>query len=338
MNIHKFSVAPMLGLTDKHCHYFYSLLNSNIKLYTGMIHTSLFLLKYKNRMLYYNFIKNNIVAIQFISNNPKELYICSKIAERLNFSEINFNIGCPSLNCNKNNLGFYLYNNINKIIDCLNSIKYASEKIILSLKLRINISYSYKKILDFIYRIYSKTKCKIFIIHARSIVKNNFSTKINLNNPKLNYNIIYKIKKELPNLIIIINGNINSIKDIDNHLKYVDGVMIGRYIYKNPLFLLDLDYKYNKKNYNFYENTFFNCNKKINFKIRKVLFYLYKYIKKEIYINNTNPINIIKHICNIFYNLNNSCKLRNNLIKSSYIFKKFNNYINFENFIINDVN
>ncbi len=336
MNIHRFSVAPMLGLTDKYCRYFYSLLNNNIKLYTGMIHTSSFLFRYKNKMLSYNFIKNNIVAIQFISNNPKDLYICSKIAEKLNFSEINFNIGCPSLNCNKNKLGFYLYNNINLIIDCLNAIRYASEKVILSIKLRINILYSYEEFLDFIYKIYFKTNCKIFIIHARSILKNNFSPKFNLNYPKLNYNIVYKIKKELPNLIIIINGNINNIKDIDNHLKYVDGVMIGRYIYKNPLFLLNIDNKYNKKNNFFYENNFFNYKKKISFKIRKILFYLYKYIKNIMYVKNINPINIIKHVCNIFYNIKNSYRLRLNLIKSSYIFEKFNNYINFENFIINN--
>lgn len=335
MNIHKFSVAPMFGLTNKYCRYFYSLLNKNIKLYTGMIHTSSFLFKYKKKILSYNKLKDNIVAIQFISNNPKDLYFCSKIAKKLNFSEINFNIGCPSLNCIKNNLGFYLYNDINKIIDCLNAIRYASDDIILSVKLRINILYSYEKFLDFINKIYIKTKCKIFIIHARSIIKNNFSIKYNLIYPKLNYNIVYKIKRDLPHLIIIINGNINSIKEIDNHLKYVDGVMIGRYIYKNPLFLLDID-EYNKKKNISLKNNFFVLNNKINLKIRKVLFLIFNYIKKKIY-KNINPLNIIKHVCNIFYNLKNSNRLHNNLIKSSYIFDNFNNYLEFERFIINNI-
>ncbi len=335
MNIHKFSVAPMLGLTNKYCRYFYSLLNKNIKLYTGMIHTSSFLFRYKKKMLSYNKLKNNIIAIQFISNNPKDLYICSKIANNLNFSEINFNIGCPSLNCIKNNLGFYLYKDINKIIDCLNAIRYASDKIILSIKLRINILYSYEKFLNFINKIFINTGCKIFIIHARSIIKNNFFIKSNLIYPKLDYDIVYKIKKELPNLIIIINGNINSIKEIDNHLKYVDGVMIGRYIYKNPLFLLDIN-EYNKRKKIFFKNNFLNFNNKINYKIKKILFLIFNNIKKKI-IKNTNFLNIIKHVCNIFYNVKNSNKLRNNLINSLYIFDKFNNYLDFENFIINNI-
>ncbi len=333
MNIHKFSVAPMLNFTDKYCRYFYSLLSKNIKLYTGMINTSSFLFRYKNNNLSYNNIKNNIVAIQFIGNIPKDLYLCSQIVEKLNFSEINFNIGCPSLNCKKNNFGFFLYKDIQKIIDCLNAISYGSSKIILSIKLRINFLYSYEKFLNFIYKIYINTKCKIFIIHARSIIKNNFSTKFNLKHPYLNYNWVYKIKKDLPNLIVIINGNINSIENIDYHLKYVDGVMIGRYIYKNPLFLLNIN-EYIKKKKIFNNNKLFKYNYKINFNIRKILLYLYIYIKKEMYLKNINPINIIKHVSNIFYNVNNSFKFRNNIIKSCYIFKNFYNYLNFEKFII----
>ncbi len=336
LNIHKFSVAPMLGYTNKYCRYFYSLLNNNIKLYTGMIHSSSFLNRYNKNMLSYNDIYSNIVVIQFISNNPKDLYLCSKIVKKLNFSEINFNIGCPSLNCKKNKLGFFLYKDVNKIIDCLNSIKYGSLDIILSIKLRINFIYSYQKFLNFIYKIYINTDCKIFIIHARGVIKNNFSTKLNLKYPYLNYKLIYKIKKELPNLKIIINGNINNIKSIINHLKYVDGVMIGRYIYKNPLFLLDIyDYFKNKKKY-FKKNKLFIFEKKINFKIRKVLYFIYKYIKKNIILNNFHPIYIIKHVSNIFYKIKNSSKFRLNMINSAYLFKNFLNYLDFENFIINN--
>ncbi len=330
----KFSVAPMLGYTDRHCRYFYSLFTKYIKLYTEMIHTSEFLYKYKNKILFSNNIKECIVAIQFVGNNFKELYLSSKIAKKMNFNEINFNIGCPSLKAKYGNFGFFLYKNISCIIDCLNSIKEGAENINISIKLRINVLYSYNELLDFILKIYNYTSCKIFIIHARSILINNYSTKLNLLKPILNYNMVYKLKKDLPFLNIVINGNINSIKDINTHLKFVDGIMMGRYIYKNPLMLFDIDeYFSSKKNKNFNINSFFFIKKKINFKIKKILFYMYKYILYELNKNNIHPKYIIRHMINICYKINNGNIFRRRFLKSANIFNFFNNYKDFQDFI-----
>ncbi len=327
----RFSVAPMLGYTDKYCRYFYSLFTKYINLYTGMIHISSFLNRYKNNKLSFNLINNYNVGIQFSGNDTKKLYLSSKIAKKLNFTEINFNIGCPSLKAKYGTYGFYLSNNLDKVIDCINSIIDGYPEAIFSLKLRINENYCYNDFLNFIGNIYYFTKCKIFIIHARSILKNNYSTKLNLIKPNLNYNIVYRIKKDLPDLHIVINGNIKNIYEIDFHLKYVDGVMLGRYLYKNPILLLDInDYIVNKNIIN--ENKLFLDNK-LNYKIKNILFIIYEYIKNKINLSNFNPIYILKHVLNIFYKNYNASYLRNKIIKSSNLFNKFNSYIDFEDFL-----
>ena len=83
--------------------------------------------------------------------------------------------------------------------------------------------------------------CKTFILHARKAILKGLTPKQNLNIPKLNYEMVYKIKKENPDLEIIINGGISKIEEIKNHLKLCDGVMIGRAIYQNPYFLTDIE-------------------------------------------------------------------------------------------------
>ncbi len=335
MNIiyQKFSIAPMLGYTDKYCRYLYSLFTKYINLYTGMIHSSSFLNRYKKNNLSFNLIRTHNVAIQFTGNNLNELFLSAKIAKKLKFTEINFNIGCPSLKAKKGNFGFFLSRNIKKVIDCINSIIDGYPEAIFSLKLRINQSYSYNMLLDYIGNISYFTNCRIFIIHARSILNSNYSTKLNLTIPQINYNIIYKLKKKLYNLFIVINGEIKNIYEIHNHLKYVDGVMLGRYIYKNPLLLLDInDYvvnKYKKINVN---KLFIN--NKVNYKVRKVLLYIYIYINEQIK-RNKKISKFIKHLLNIFYKIKNAYLFRIKIIKSLSIFDKFNCYYDFEKFLFN---
>ncbi len=339
----KFSIAPLLNYTDKHCRYFYSLFTNYLKLYTGMIHTSSFLYRYKKGNLSLNNILNVKVGIQFIGNNLKELYYSSKIVKKLNFSEINFNVGCPSLSAKYGNFGFYLSKNIKKVIDCLNSIRFGNPDILISLKHRINLLYSYNSLLDFVGNINLFTGCNLFIIHARSILKNNYSTRLNLKS-LLNYNLVYKLKKDLPHINFVINGNIKNLYEINNHLKYVDGVMMGRNVYFNPLILFFIDkyfYNLNIGKYNYINkinnNNFFWINNKLNYNIRNIFYKIFFYIKKEIYINNTKPINILKHIIHIFYNINYSSILRKRLLKSSLYFKYFNSYLDFEYFLFKDI-
>ncbi len=336
----KFSVAPLYNYTDKHCRYFYSLFTNNINLYTGMIYSSYFIKNYK-KINFFNYINNVPVFIQFIGNNCYHLYKSAKIVKNLNYSGINFNLGCPSKSSYFGNMGFYLMSNIKHTINCINSLSLGSNGIQISVKHRINYNYSYNDLLDFLGNISLFTKCKLFIIHARSILKNNFSTKLNLNLPNLNYDYVYKLKKDLPHLNIILNGNLNNLIDIDNHLNYVDGVMLGRGIYFNPLILFDINnyLKDRKKilslNLNDTNRIFF-CKNKINIKLRLIFFKLYLYILKEVNLYNTNPINIIKHVIYIFKGIKNASCFRKKLIYFSYNLNKFLYFSDFENFLYKD--
>ncbi len=336
----KFSVAPLLNYTDKHCRYFYSLFTKYIRLYTGMVHVSSFLRRFNKKKLSYNNLYNKWTAIQFCGNNYIDFYNCSKISFNLGFNEINLNIGCPSINAKNGKFGYFL-NDLSKIIDCLNYIKLGSPNIVLSVKHRINKLYSYEKILDFVGNISLYTSCNIFIIHARTILNKNFNTKKNLFTPIM-YDIVYKLKKDLPHLNIIINGDIKDIISIDNHLKYVDGVMIGRGVYYNPLILFQIDdYFKNKKIIldSFLINndkSFFS--EKIISKIKNIFLNLYKYIKKNILIKkNFNPISVLRHVIYMFKKFRNSSFYRNRIIKSSYIFNSFKNYNDFEYFLFKNL-
>ncbi len=332
----KFSVAPLYKYTDRHCRYFYSILTNNVKLYTGMVCVTSFLNRYKKKKLLSNSINNVPVAIQFIGSNCNNLYKAAKIARKLNFSEINFNLGCPSKSSYFGKMGFFLMSNINNVINCINSLILGAKNIQVSIKHRINYNYCYNSFLDFIGNISLFTKCNYFIIHARSILKNNFSTKFNLQFPVLNYNYIYKLKKDLPHLNIILNGNLNNLKDINNHLNYVDGVMMGRKIYSDPGILFDIDNYINRKDSKIILSSYKNkiiLNNKISSKFRLIFLKLYFYIIKEIKLYNTHPINILKHVVNIFRGIKYASYFKRRLIQSSYNFKFFSCFYDFENFL-----
>ncbi|VAX76859.1 tRNA dihydrouridine(20/20a) synthase DusA [Buchnera aphidicola] len=284
--LHIFSVAPMLKYTDIHCLFFYRQLTKKTLLYTEMITTKQIL--FQKKSFNKKQIKNcNPIAIQLAGNNPLDLSRCAKIAYKNGFNEINLNIGCPSKNAQKGNFGVCLMHTPILVYQLVKSI-YLVVPIPISLKIRIgtNEKNNYNFLYKFI-KITSKNKyCIKFIIHARSANLKFSSPRKNRTIPPLQYHFVYQIKKDFPNLIIIINGGIKSIKEIKHHLKYVDGVMIGREIYKNPFFL------------NHIEKEIFLQKK--DFLLKKFLKNMSVYITQEVK-HGTSIIHIIKHILNIFY-------------------------------------
>ncbi len=343
----KISVAPLFNYTDKYCRYFYSLFTNSIKLYTGMIHTSYFLMCFKKNSFIKNDLNNVSVAIQLAGNNVNDFKKCAKIINKLNFQEININLGCPSENANKGGFGVFLMLNVNKIISCFNSIQEVTD-IPVTLKHRICFEkdLSYNFLLDFVGNIYFQTKCKLFIIHARNFYLNK-SVKYNLNIPLVNYDFVYKLKKDLPYLNIVLNGGIKNIFEIDNHLKFVDGVMLGRGIYFNPLILFDIhDYMYNKclfkkiaKNKRFLLknktlNKFCFLKQNLDIRIKYIFHNLFYYIKSEIKKNNKFNLNLIlRHVVHIFKGSCLASIFRERLILSIKYFSKFKKFNDFENFI-----
>ena len=159
----------------------------------------------------------------------------------MGYDEININLGCPSKKVQKNKFGACLMKEPELVAECINSMVNAC-KIPVTAKTRIG----FDDVEDFDYlnnfiRQMKDAGAKTFILHARKAMLSGLSPKQNLNIPKLNYDMVYKIKKENPNLEIIINGGITKVSEIKDHLNYCDGVMIGRSIYQNPYSLVEIE-------------------------------------------------------------------------------------------------
>ena len=234
------SVAPMIDCTDRHERYFLRLISKNVLLYTEMIVSEAINRGDKKKLLEFN-IKEKPVALQLGGSSPKLLANATKIGEEFGYDEINLNLGCPSKKVQKNKFGACLMKEPNRVAECLNQMV-ISTKLPVTVKTRIgydNVE-DYQNIYEFV-KLLSKTGVKTFIIHARKAILGKFTPKQNLNIPPLKYDVVYKLKKDFPNLEIIINGGITSTDQIKNHLKQVDGVMIGRSIYHSPYFLADIE-------------------------------------------------------------------------------------------------
>jgi len=234
------SVAPMMDCTDRHDRFFLRLISKNVMLYSEMIATKTAIHGDRKKILSYN-PEEKPLALQVGGSNKEELSEVAKIAEDMGYDEININLGCPSKKVQKNMFGACLMKEPNLVSECINEMV-NSCKIPVTAKTRIGFDDTE----DFIYlnKFILKLKeagCKTFIIHARKAILKGLTPKQNLNIPKLNYEMVHKIKKANPELTIIINGGISKIEEIKNHLKKCDGVMIGRAIYQNPYFLADIE-------------------------------------------------------------------------------------------------
>ena len=240
--IRKVSVAPMMDCTDRHDRYFLRLISKNVMLYTDMIVSEAIRRGDKKKLLSFN-LKEKPLSLQIGGSSPKILAEATKIAENYGYDEINLNLGCPSKKVQKNKFGACLMKEPNLVAECVNEMKNATI-LPITIKTRIGIDniedYEYLK--KFI-TIIKNAGVKTFVIHARRAILNKLTPKQNLNIPPLNYNFVYKIKKDFPNDNIILNGGVDSINKIQAHLKNVDGVMIGRAAYHSPYFLAEVEKK-----------------------------------------------------------------------------------------------
>ena len=234
------SVAPMMDCTDRHERYFLSLISSNIHLYSEMIVSNAIIRGDRDKILSFKKVKNPTI-LQLGGSNPSELAEACKISEQYGYDEINLNLGCPSKKVQKNKFGACLMKEPDLVADCVNSMVNAT-KLPVSIKTRIgyNDIENFEFLKNFIITL-KKAGTKKFIIHARRAILTKLSPKQNLSIPPLKYDFVYKLKEELKEDEVIINGGISEINQIKDHLKKVDGVMIGRAIYHSPYFLADIE-------------------------------------------------------------------------------------------------
>ena len=181
------------------------------------------------------------VALQLGGSNPDELAKCSQIAESMGYDEINLNLGCPSERVQKGSFGACLMIEPKLVQKCLNAMK-RSVSIPVTAKCRTGIDKieDYDFLRCFIEGIANQNIATI-IIHARNAILKGLSPRQNRTIPPLKYDYVYRIKEDFPELEIIINGGIDSLTEAKDHLQNVDGVMLGRAPYDNPMMLDDVD-------------------------------------------------------------------------------------------------
>jgi tRNA-dihydrouridine synthase A len=236
----RLSIAPMLDCTDRHERYFLRLLSKHILLYSEMVTTNALLHTDPDMFLRHQEFEYPAV-LQLGGSNPADLAKCSKMVEAAGFQEVNLNCGCPSDRVQNGNFGACLMKDKNLVADCFKAMQDAVS-IPVSIKCRIGVDEfdSWEFFRDFIGTI-ADAGCRVFIVHARKAWLKGLSPKENREVPPLNYDTVHRLKAEMPQLNISINGGIKTLDQTLELLQDLDGVMVGREAYENPWFLRDAD-------------------------------------------------------------------------------------------------
>ena len=236
----KVAVAPMMDCTDRHDRFFLRLMSKNVMLYSEMVATKSAIHGDRKKILSFS-SEEKPLALQVGGSDKKELSEVAKIAEDMGYDEINLNLGCPSKKVQKNMFGACLMKEPDLVSECINAmVNSCSIPVTAKTRIGFDNTEDFTYLNNFISKL-SDAGCKTFILHARKAILKGLSPKQNLNIPKLNYDMVHKIKNENPELEIIINGGISKVDQIKKHLKKCDGVMIGRAIYQNPYFLVEIE-------------------------------------------------------------------------------------------------
>lgn len=237
---YRFSVAPMMEWTDKHCRFFHRLLSRRARLYTEMITTGAVLHGDRERLLRYN-AEEHPVAIQLGGSDANDLAASAKIAEDLGYDEVNLNCGCPSDRVKNGHFGACLMAEPMRVAEGVAAMK-AAVKIPVTVKCRIGIDdQNEEEALDIFADTMVTAGADALIVHARKAWLQGLSPRENRDVPPLNYDRVFRLKMRLGEFPVVLNGGIVSLADAREHLALVDGVMLGRAAYDSPELLLGID-------------------------------------------------------------------------------------------------
>lgn len=235
----RFSVAPMLDWTDRHCRYFLRRISRHALLYTEMVTTGAILHGKGDYLAYHQ--EEHPLALQLGGSDPDALARCARLAAERGYDEINLNVGCPSDRVQNGRFGACLMGEAALVAECVAAMQ-AAVSIPVTVKTRIGIDDqdSYEFLRAFIDTV-SAAGCDTFIVHARKAWLSGLSPKENREIPPLDYPRVYQLKQDYPQLTISLNGGVQTMADIQTHLQHVDGVMVGREAYQNPYLLAEVD-------------------------------------------------------------------------------------------------
>jgi len=235
-----FSVAPMMDWTDRHCRVFHRHLTKRARLYTEMLTTGAIIHGDRNRLLGFDGSEHP-VALQLGGSDARDLATSAKIGEDFGYDEINLNVGCPSDRVRDGRFGACLMAEPQLVAACVAAMKRAV-KIPVTVKCRIGIDDQDPEVaLDVLARGVVAAGADALIVHARKAWLNGLSPRENRDIPPLDYDRVYRLRRALSDVPIIINGGIASVAEAKHHLAHVDGVMLGRAAYQEPWRMLSVD-------------------------------------------------------------------------------------------------
>ncbi|QPF87385.1 tRNA dihydrouridine(20/20a) synthase DusA [Bradyrhizobium genosp. L] len=236
----KFSIAPMMDWTDRHCRVFHRLMSRQARLYTEMLTTGAVIHGDRARLLGFD-VSEHPLALQLGGSDPGELAAAARIGEDFGYDEINLNVGCPSDRVKDGRFGACLMAEPALVAEGVAAMKRAVN-IPATVKCRIGIDDQDPEVaLDVLARGVIAAGADALIVHARKAWLNGLSPKENRDIPPLDYDRVYRLKAALPNVPVIINGGIAGVAEAKQHLAHVDGVMLGRAAYQEPWRLLAVD-------------------------------------------------------------------------------------------------
>lgn len=240
------SVAPMITWTNRHCRRFHRELTAYSWLYTEMVTTGALINGDRRRYLQYSH-EEHPVAFQIGGSDLAELAQCARWVEQARFDQLDLNCGCPSERVQKGSFGACLMAEPQWVAQCVKAMRDACS-LEVTVKHRIGLDYdtSEQQVFDFIGTV-ADAGCNTFVVHARNAVLKGLSPKQNREIPPLRYDVVQRLKKHFPDLQIVLNGGIKTVADIEQHLMWADGCMIGREAYTNPWLLTQFDEIIEKK-------------------------------------------------------------------------------------------
>jgi tRNA-dihydrouridine synthase A len=237
---HRFCVAPLMDWTDRHCRVLHRMLSGRARLYTEMLTTGAILHGDRSRLLAFSPVEHP-VALQLGGSEPADLVQAARIGEAEGYDEINLNVGCPSDRVQSGRFGACLMREPELVAECVAAMA-AAVRIPVTVKCRIGVDdqdpeESLFRLVD----LSAQAGVTLFAVHARKALLKGLSPKENRDIPPLNYPLVWRLKRERPDLTIVINGGIGSLDEAETHLQHVDGVMLGRAAYQTPGLLGEVD-------------------------------------------------------------------------------------------------
>lgn len=300
------AIAPMLDWTDRHFRYFMRQITTSTVLFTEMIVDNAILHGNQEKLLGFDNSEHPVI-IQLGGSDPEKLSQAATGCEKFGYKGINLNVGCPSDRVKSGNFGACLMQDAKLVAKCIKSMQ-DSVSIPVTVKHRIGLNYDndYNFVYNFVYEL-STIGCNHFVVHARNAVLSGLSPKQNREIPVLRYDYVYRLKQDFPELEFIINGGIKTIEDINEHLKYVDGVMLGREAYYNPYLFANFD------------KIWYNSQSIVKSRIeiaKSMIPYMKEAAKNDIYLHH-----ITRHMIGLYHGCKNAkiwrYQLTNEMIKTN---------------------